>query len=203
MFKYLFEIKNRLSLLFVNWAFVVAISYCYKEVLLFSIILNSDRFYFIFTNVTEIFSVYLTIISFISVQVILWYLFYHILIFIVPALFKTEFKLVNFFFKILTFFLFFSFLLSNYILIPLTWQFFLSFKPLFFAKSVHFEARLSEYLTFYTTVYYFCLIYCQIFSVLVFFLSDVYFKNSLIKIKKFRKVYYYIFVIFATTVSPP
>jgi sec-independent protein translocase protein TatC len=208
MIKYLFEIKNRLLLLVLLWGFVGIVCYYYKEVLLFFLVKSyigssSDLFYFIFTNVTEIFSVYLTIISFISFQVACGYLIYHIFVFLSPALFTQEHKYLDFFCKLFTFFFFFSFVLSHYILIPLTWQFFLSFKPISFAKSVYFEAKLSEYLNFYINVYYFCFVYCQIFSVLFFFLSDIYSKKSFIKIKKFRKLYYYIFVIFSTLISPP
>ena len=208
MIKYLFEIKNRVSLLVLLWLFVGLVCYYYKEVLLFSLIksficLNSDLLYFIFTNVTEIFSVYFTIISFISVQVACWYFIYHIFVFLSPALFSNEHQYLDFFFKLFTFFFLFSFVLSNYFLVPLTWQFFLSFKPISFAKSVYFEAKLSEYLNFYLNVYSFCFVYCQIFLVLFFFLSDIYSKKSFIKIKKFRKLYYYFFVIFSTLVSPP
>ena len=201
MIKYLFEIKNRVSLLVLLWLFVGLVCYYYKEVLLFSLIksficLNSDLLYFIFTNVTEIFSVYFTIISFISVQVACWYFIYHIFVFLSPALFSNEHQYLDFFFKLFTFFFLFSFVLSNYFLVPLTWQFFLSFKPISFAKSVHFEARLSEYLNFYINVYYFCLVYCQIFSVFFFFFNYIYSKKSFIRIKKFIKLYYYIFFIF-------
>ena len=208
MIKYLFEIKNRVLLLILLWIFVGLVCYYYKEVLLFSFIksficLNSDLFYFIFTNVTEIFSVYFNIITFISFQIACWYLIYHIFVFLSPALFRNEHQYLDFLFKLLTFFFFISFVLSNYVLIPLTWHYFLSFKPIFFAKSVYFEAILSEYLNFYINVYSFCFVYCQIFSVLFFFLSDIYSKKSFIKIKKFRKLYYYVFVIFSTLVSPP
>lgn len=208
MIKYLFEIKNRLFLLVLLWFFIVVVCYYYKEVLLFFLVksyicLNSNLLYFIFTNVTEIFSVYLTIISFISFQIACWYLIYHIFVFLSPALFIYEYKYLDFFYRLFTFFFFFSFILSHYVIIPLTWQFFLSFKPISFAQSVYFEAKLSEYLNFYINVYYFCFVYCQIFSVLFFFISDIYSKKSFIKIKKFRKLYYYMFVIFSTLVSPP
>ena len=208
MIKYLFEIKNRVSLLVLLWLFVGVVCYYYKEILLFSLIksficLNSDLFYFIFTNVTEVFFIYFTLISFISFQIACWYLIYNIFVFLSPALFSYEHQYLNFFFKLLTFFFFFSFVLSNYVLIPLTWHFFLSFKPISFAKSVYFEAKLSEYLNFYLNVYSFCFVYFQIFLVLFFFLSDIYSKKSFIKIKKFRKLYYYFFVIFSTLVSPP
>jgi len=210
MTKYLFEIKNRLFLILLLWLFIVIVCYCYKEVLLFFLIksyicvsVNSEIFYFIFTNVTEIFSIYFNIGNFISAQIAYWYVIYNIFIFLSPALFKKEYKYINFFFRLFSFFSFFSFFLSNYIIIPLTWHFFLSFKPLSFTKFVYFEAKLSEYLNFYTNVCCFCFLYCQIFSVIFFFYSDIYSKKSFVKIKKLRKLYYYFFVIFSTLLSPP
>lgn len=208
MMKYLFEIKNRLFLLVFSWLFITIVCYYYKEILLFFLIksyicLNPDLFYFIFTNVTEIFSVYLSIINFISFQMVSWCLIHHIFVFLSPALFDNEHKYLDFLFKLITFVCVFSFFMSNYIIIPLTWQFFLSFKPVSFAKSVYFEARLSEYLSFYMSIYFFCFAYCQIFSILLLFLKNIYSQKSFIKIKKFRKLYYYIFILFSTLISPP
>ena len=66
MSKYFIEIRNRLLLLLLTWLSTILISYLYKEILLFSIVQpnivfnfsnGSTFFYFIFTNVTEIFSV--------------------------------------------------------------------------------------------------------------------------------------------------
>lgn len=184
--------------------FFVLVCYFYKEILLFFLIryyisLNSDLFYFIFTNVTEIFYVYFIIVNFINFQVFCWYYIFHVIVFLSPALFIDEHKYLNFFFKLFTFFLSLSFLLANYLLIPLIWNFFFNFQSLL---PIHFEAKLSEYIYFYTNVYFFCFIYCQIFSALFLFLHDIYSKLSDIKIKKFRKLYYYILVVFSILISP-
>ena len=111
MLKYLQEIKIRLFLLFLTWLFTVLISYAYKEVLLCVILqvtenYNSD-FYFIFTNVTEIFSVYIKLIKFLGNQILFLYFFYHLFGFFSPALFKTEYNFIDSVMKlILTVFLF-------------------------------------------------------------------------------------------------
>ena len=206
MIKYFIEIKNRIFLLFLLWFFVFSVCYIYKEILLFFLIhyfinFNFSLFYFIFTNVTEVFSVYFTILYFINFQIVCWYLVYHIVAFLNPALFVKEYQYLNFFFKLFNFFFVFSFFLSNYLLIPLTWYFFLSFKPYFFSKIIYFEAKLNEYLNFYIYVYFFCFTYCQAFALFFLFLQNTS-NDFFIKIKKLRKLYYYIFVFFSTLVSP-
>lgn len=205
MLKYLQEIKIRLFLLFLTWLFTVLISYAYKEVLLCVILqvtenYNSD-FYFIFTNVTEIFSVYIKLITFLGNQILFLYLFYHLFGFFSPALFKTEYNFIDLVMKlILTMFLL-SLLLFNYFFIPLTWNFFLSFQNFIYFVSLHFETKLDEYLIFYISLYYICVFYCQMF--LGFFFALNYLNANVQSIKKFRKIYYYLFLIFSTFISPP
>ena len=104
-----------------------------------------------------------------------------------------------FFFKLFTFFLCVSIFLSNYKLIPLTWEFFLNFKSYYFYNAIHFEAKLNEYLNFYIYIYFFCVVYSQIFAFLL-FLQNVFFGT---KIQRFRKIYYYIFIIVSAIITPP
>ena len=101
---------------------------------------------------------------------------------------------------ILTMFLF-SLLLFNYLFIPLTWNFFLSFQNFIYFVSLHFETKLDEYLIFYISLYYICVFYCQMF--LGFFFVLNYLNANIQSIKKFRKIYYYLFLIFSTFISPP
>jgi Sec-independent protein secretion pathway component TatC len=91
----------------------------------------------------------------------------------------------------------------NYFIIPLTWSFFFSFQDIISNKFIplHFEAKLNEYLNFYTSLYYVCVFYCQIFTVLFFILS--YFDGSIKIIRKSRKLYYYFFIVFSTLITPP
>jgi sec-independent protein translocase protein TatC len=97
----------------------------------------------------------------------------------------------------------FSAVLSTYFLIPLTWNFFLSFQDLTVTSSfnLHFEAKLNEYLNFHISFYYLCGFYCQFFALLLLLLN--YLGINIKVIKKFRKLYYYCFIILSTLISPP
>ena|SRR6476620_2444763 len=209
---YLLEIRNRLILTFFTWLSMVVVTYSYKETLLFIILqpnklfesgMDPYSFYFIFTNVTEIFSVYIQLIIFLSTQIVFIYFIYHCFNFLSLALFNWEYYLFTLFLKLSFIVWCFSIILTNYVIIPLTWDFFFSFQKLASDQfmSLHFEAKLNEYLNFYVSLYYLCIFYCQTFTIIIFFLSFV--NSNFITIKKFRKLYYYIFVLFSTLVSPP
>jgi len=197
---------------FFTWISVICVSYLYKEVLLFLLVKPtipiknqtfSIIFYFIFTDITEIFSVYITLIFFFGNQIFMLYFFYHFLVFISPGLYNFELRYLKFVFIFSFFFWLLSIFVLNKILLPITWNFFLSFQTVSIVKSVnlYFEAKLNEYLNFYLTLYYICLFNCQAFMILGLFLY--YIKGNLIIVKKFRKFFYYIFIIFSTLLTPP
>lgn len=215
MVKYLVEIKNRVFLLFITHTFVVLITYYYKEILLFLMIKQSNNIYtlnsynadsplhFIFTDVTEVLSVYINLVLFISVQVTAVFFCYHTFLFLSPAMFSKEYKFLLLLIKVIFFIWLLSTLAANLIIIPVTWNFFLSFQDLIASKSfnIHFEAKLSEYVSFYISIYYICSLYFQVFVLILFFLN--YLNTKINNIKKFRKIYYFGFVIFSTIISPP
>jgi sec-independent protein translocase protein TatC len=203
---YYFEIRNRLVLSGLAFVSVVLVSYVFKEVLLFVLTKQSnskEMFYFIFTDVTEIFYVYLMFIFFFGTQIFFLYSFYHILIFIALGLYPDEYNYLIFIFKTSLLMYVFSIVVFNKVLFPFSWDFFLSFQNFSLLKSLtlHFEAKLSEYVAFYITFYYVCILYFQIFAVLILFFD--YLKNELKIVKRFRKFLYYFFVIFSTLVTPP
>lgn len=201
MFKYFFEIQNKLILLLITFFSTLLVCYCYKEVLLFLVTqmhLNDKNFYFIFTNVTEIFSIYFKLILFISSQITIWYLFYHTFSFLLPALYSKELKFATFFFNSVTFFWIASGLLASYILIPISWNFFLSFHA---QQGLYFEAKINDYFNFYSNAYLICLIYCQLLTLLFSFFADV--EKSYFYIRKYRKLHYYALLIFSTILTPP
>ena len=114
MLKYFLEIKNRLILLLITWISTILISYFYKETLLFIIIqpnlfinINEhlDFFYFIFTDVTEVLSVYLKLVMFLSFQTLYIYITYHLFVFLSSAFFYLEYLYFKFSIKVLFFFL--------------------------------------------------------------------------------------------------
>jgi sec-independent protein translocase protein TatC len=210
--KYLLEAKNRLFLLLLTGSSCFLVGYFYKETLLFLFVQplmyqdtnsHSAVFYFIFTDVTEIFSVYIKLVSFLSIQLTLLYVLYHLFVFFSPAMYYKEYLYFNLVSKVIIFVWCFSIIMLTQILIPLTWKFFLSFQYLTSTRSVnlYFEAKLNEYLIFYISLYYLCVFYCQIFTVFFFFLN--YINADIQIIRKFRKLYYFFFLVFATLVSPP
>lgn len=201
MLKYLLELRNKFILLIITFFSTLITCYYYKDVLLFLMTqmhLDDKNLYFIFTNVTELFSIYLQIVLFFTVQVTIWYFLYHLIFFLSTALYIYEFKFISFVFVSGTFFWFLSALLSSYVIIPFSWNFFLSFQ---FQEGFYFEARINDYFKFYTHAYVLCLIYSQLFILLFVFLVDV--NQNYFYIKKYRKLYYYVFLIFATLMTPP
>lgn len=201
MSKYLFELQNKFILLIITFCSTLLVCYYYKDVLLFLVTqmhLNDKSLYFIFTDVTELLSIYFKLVFFVLVQTIVWYLFYHIFTFLRPAFYSQELKFLTFCFNSVTFFWITAGCLSSYILIPFSWNFFLSFQV---QEGFYFEARINDYFNFYINVYLLCLTYCQLFTLLLFFFADV--KKNYTYIKKYRKLYYYMFLIFSTLVTPP
>jgi sec-independent protein translocase protein TatC len=209
--KYYKEIKNRVTLIFFAWVFSLNTCYYYKEVILFILINSSSLFlnsnekpYFIFTNITEVFYVYLELILFISNQITIVLLIYQILMFLSLGLYKLELKKIKSLFQIfLLTWIAALFLLFNFI-VPLTWKFFLSFQEGSTNNqliSFFFEAKLNEYFNYFVSLYYVCLINCQFLVLLLITLNSM--NNKLKETKTFRKLFYLIFVIFSTIVTPP
>jgi sec-independent protein translocase protein TatC len=205
IYNYYLEIKNRFFLLIVSWVSLSLVGYVYKEIFLFLFIkpciinkFNSTVSYFIYTNITGNYSVYLQVIMFFSNQVFIIYLFYHLFFFISLGLYRTEYQRLKLILKLELFFVLLVLIFINRLLLPITLNFFLSFQEL----NLHFEAKICEYLNFYMLLYYTCIFSCQIFIFLVIFL-DSSIKNGLKRIKNFRRVFYLMFVIFATLLTPP
>lgn len=159
--------------------------------------------YFIFTDVTEILSVYLSLIMFLSFQILYAYIAYHFFLFLSPALFYIEYVFCKVGVTVMTIMWAVSIVLSTYVLIPITWYFFLSFQNLSLKHSLHlhFEARLKEYLHFFISSYFMYMFYFQFFAFLLLCLN--YASFSIKKLKEFRKFNYYCFVILSTVISPP
>jgi Sec-independent protein secretion pathway component TatC len=210
LYTYYLEIKNRIFLSLICWISVSIVCYFYKETLLFLFIsfsnygvLADSKPYFIFTDVTEIFSVYAQLIFFISNQILFIKLSYHILMFLSLGLYKFEYTNLKFAFKVLLSSWAISIFLLNRILVPLSWNFFLSFQDQTHLKtiSLFFEAKLNEYFNFYISLYYICLLNFVFFVFVALFINNI--SNDLSKIKSFRKIFYFIFVMFSTLTTPP
>ena len=209
IYKYLLEIKYRIFFSFIAWSFMVINCYYYKEALLYAFIklsLNpncSDLLYFLTTDVTEVFMVYINLSYFIANQIIVFFLSYHLFVFLSTGLYRFEYI---YFKSVLTaviiYWLGFILTLNTYIF-PASWSFFLEFQEFLSIQNLtfYFEAKLNEYLTFYTSVYYVCNTIFQM--TIIFFIFLDLFKTNLLVLNKFRKIFYFIFFCFATVITPP
>lgn len=207
MQNYIIELKNRFVLLLISWSSVMFVSYVYKENLLFLLVQSEfcecNKFsidYFIFTDVSEVFSVYLELCLFLSLQIIYLYIIYQAFIFLGSGLFKAEYYYFNTLLTSFIGFWLFSLFLLKYALIPVTYQFFFNFKNLG-VINLHFEAKLSQYLKFYIKCYSMFTFYIQIFALLILLFNYIHLDMRLLK--NYRKIFHFLFIIFATLFSPP
>lgn len=208
-YKYYLEIKNRIMLLFLTWASLLVICYYFKEPLLF-IFINSNKYsigdmsYFIFTDIGEVFYVYLHLIVFIANQITVLMLFYHILMFLTLGLYQSEYTQLEFTFKVFIITWVCSIILLKELVVPFSWAFFLSFQEtdnILQPTTFFFEARIVEYLNYITNLYYICLVNCQVLALLTLLLTNL--SEEVKTIKTFRKLFYFIFMIFSTITTPP
>ena len=205
-YKYYLELKNRGGLLLLTWLSLIIVCYSYKETLLFFFIkptnhLNGiyDESYFIFTNISEIFYVYLNLVFFIANQFTFLTIIYHILMFLSFGLYSLELIRMKSAFQIFFFAWLLSFVFLYKFLIPFSWSFFLSFQES--TISFVFEAKIIEYLDYFINLYYICLANCQLLGFLTLILASM--SKNLEKIKTFRKLFYFMFLIFSTLTTPP
>lgn len=207
-YKFYLELKNRLFLLLLCWATSILVCYHYKNFLLFSVIKNietlSGKTYLIFTDITEIFYVYLQLIIFISNQISFIFIIYHLLTFLALGFFKHELKIFKTFFKIFLILMIISILIFYKFIIPLSGQFFLTFQQnntILQPISFFFEAKLLDFLNYFIKFYNLCFFSCHFLLVVLYFTSEIINKKKQIKV--FRKIFYLIFLIFSTFISPP
>ena len=208
LYGYYLEIKNRILLLLFTWASLLIVCYHFKEPLLFTFV-NSNKYhnsipYFIFTNVDEIFYVYLRLVFFISNQLTFVLLLYHVLIFLTLGLYPSEYSKLKSIFKIFIITWLCSIILLKKIIIPFSWLFFLSFQNAenyLQPASFFFEARILEYFEYFINFYYICLANCQLLALSILFLNNISEKAG--TIKTFRKLFYLVFILFSTITTPP
>lgn len=211
--EYYLEIKNRLFLLMICWVLLIVTCYFYKEILLVLVIkstsFNNLKVYFIFTDVKELFNVYIKLICFISNQFFFILLLYHLFLFLCFGLYKLEYIRLKNILKNMFFYWFLNIILSYKFIIPFSWFFFLGFQQnQNFSTSTDlipffFEAKISEYFDFFTQLYVTCLICFQFLCFSVFILNEVFTKINVLKIKFLRKWFYFIFLLLSTIITPP
>ena len=207
-YHYYLEIKNRILLLLFTWASLLIICYHFKEPLLF-VFIDSNKYYnnvpyFIFTNVDEVFYVYLRLVFFFANQIVIIAILYHGLIFFTLGLYHSEYTQLKSVLKIFVITWICSIILLKKIVVPFSWSFFLSFQETnnqFQPASFFFESRIIEYFNYFTNFYYIFLANCQLLTLSILFLNNI--SKKVGTIKTFRKLFYLVFILFSTITTPP
>lgn len=202
------EIKNRFTLLVVTVLSVFLTGYYYKTFLLILVIISNSTLsndilnYFIFTSLTEMFVIYVMLSFFLTIHITYFVVFYQVICFLAPGLFKQEFVFLK---KILSASILLG-VLSIYFfynhLIPIVSNFFLSFQSYSIQTiNFYFEAKIYEYLIFYKDLYLSCFFIFQ--NCLFLILLANFTSHNLIVLKTARKFIYIILLTFSTLLTPP
>lgn len=209
IYQYLLEIKYRAFFSFIAWSFLTINCYFFKETLLYifiefsSVHNDNDTFYFLITDVTEVFMTYLQLSYFIANQITFIFMCYQVFVFISTGLYQFEYiYFKNITLTILICWCMFILILNN-IIFPASWSFFLQFQNFVLVQTLtfYFEAKLNEYWIFYKTVYHVCYFAYQLIVFFFIFLNLL--KTNFLTIKKLRKVLYFAFLMIATCMTPP
>jgi len=209
IYKYLLEIKYRIFFSFIAWSFIMISCYYFKETLLYTFLKfslksdNSRLLYFLTTDVAEVFVTYLHLSFYVANQIVLIFVCCQFFCFLSTGLHIFEYI----YFKTLLWitivcWLMFIFVLNSFIF-PISWGFFLKFQEYLSFQNVtfYFEAKLSEYLIFYKSIYYVCNLVFQ--TIILFCIVLDLFKTNLLIVRKLRKTFYFLFFVFSTFLTPP
>ena len=202
---YISEIKIRLFYIFTMLVCTFITCYIFKEPIIYILIkplLTISTQYFIFTNLIEIFIMYLKILLIISLYLIIPFILYQIWLFFVPGLYIYEKISLKYFFYLIILTLCLGISIAYYIIIPIAWQFFISFETkeqnLF---SIHYEAKINEYLILILNILL-TISFCFQFPLYILLLINFNILNISWFYKK-RKIAYICILIFAAIISPP
>ena len=157
-------------------------------------------FYFIYNNIGEPFYTNIQIIFFLSNQMCIVIILYHIITFLTPGLYRKEYNNVKYFIKLIVFFFILNIKLCYNIFIPWSWKFFLEFHNNQ-KINFYFEAKFNEYLETIIILYKFIIVFTFISVLFLLFLAIK--KNIINFIKIYRKIIYIFIILIASIISPP
>lgn len=202
------EIKNRIILLIITLLSAFSIVSYYKFFLLILIVISNPVLsneilnYFIFTSITDLFLIYI-LLSFFIAKLTTYFIFvYHLICFLSAGLYQTEYVYLKYLFIICLFLAIICWKFFNKILIPIVSHFFLSFhdNP---SQNInfYFEAKIYDYLKFYTEIYYNCFLSFQLCIFLIIFANFI--SNNTKLLKSTRKFFYLSILLLSTLMTPP
>lgn len=206
---YFFEIFNRFKYLFISFFFVFFLCYVYKDILLviflYSIIENKDGNLnifeinnFIYTHPTEIFNMYLLLVSYFSCLFIIPFFLWLLLDFFKQSFYKKEYEKI----KILSFYLLLLFFFLNFFglfyIFPNFWLILDSFNKSLFLNML-FELKLNDYIIFLLSFLTLLNFIYLLFYILFYFIKSI----GLKKLIDWKKLFVFFNIVFSTLLSPP
>ena len=208
--KYFSEIKNRLLLILISGGLNILACYTYKETLLFltleTFITTYDHtstLYLISTTITEIFSNYIKLSYFISVQFVIILFLYHFKTFLAPGLYKKEHNILKKLLYLIILIFIINIILFHKFILPFFWKFFISYQSSFQNKTIdiYFEGKFNEYLNFYISSYTTVIIITNLFLTQFILIDTITNKAKFVRYN--RKIFYLIFIFSSTLMTPP
>lgn len=201
------EIKNRGNFTVLSAIILTIVTFNYKEIALYLIIkpclasLKYNHMYFIYTNLTEILSNYVTISIVICLVNFCILITYNFIEFIIPGLYKKEIFILKKIFSYSFRFLKLSVYIFYTYTIPITWDFFLNFQKPTLGFKFYLETRLSDYLNFFFDILSLTVVVGQL-CLFLFLLLDSKINNKN-RFKVLRKKNYMALLLFSTLITPP
>lgn len=199
------ELKYRIFFSTITWLTAFIICYTYKEIVTFFLLqynlptVGEENCYFITTQLAEAFTVHISIAIFVANQITLLLSIYSLLLFFAPGLYQHEISSAIAIVKIIFFSWFTLSAFFYFILIPISWSFFLN--SIEDNISVFFEARLIEYSKFFIGVYYTLNCGGILLALVLYF---IYFDSNQIRYyRKARKVIFFVSFFLAAIITPP
>ena len=206
----LIELRNRLGYLLVTLISTILLSFAYKESVLYLLVKSSlfqiknELPFFIYTNLTEVFSTYFKLSIITGIYVTFPIFFLHIWFFINPGLYQSEYRSARKIFLIFTYLWLLNNFLTYHFVLPWVWNFFLQFgnnaseSPL----SLFFEIKLAEYMDFLISIITCFSLSFQLFvTILLWILHNS--QYDLFLFTKNRRFVYTITLLFAALITPP
>ncbi len=204
------ELRNRLILCFIFLISIFIISFFYSEKItniltypLYDAVGDKENKRMIFTGLPEVFVSYLKISLFSSFLVSFPFFIIQMSLFISPALYKKEKKFFIPLFYSIPFLFYIGVLFSYFFLIPIIWDFFVSFENLKSSNyfSIELESKFNEYIRL-TMYLLFSTGFAFLFPIFLLFLAKLKIINSEI-LRNNRKYYFIGILIFGAVFTPP
>ena len=201
--KYFKEIIYRFNFLCLSFFLNAGCLYFYREEIFYCVgsMQNQEKAYFICTNVAEIFNITIYFIANLSIYLSTFYTIYQLYALLNPALYERESKIFTTYLLISVFiYLSLTYLVPKYALKAI-WEFFISFEYISDDSLITIEnqPRLKDSIELITKLILNINLAFNFSILLILAISSTNKSLSL----RYRKVFYFIFLITATLLTPP